>query len=77
LHTTDPSTLARRRSCPQIRTPLNIVGVGAGVLRTELKALGERVPGAILELVDGIADASTAALEVNEIPVVALWWMCP
>ena len=36
------------------------------MLRTELKALGERVPGAILELVDGIADASTAALEVNE-----------
>ena len=52
----------------QIRTPLNIVGVGADVLRTELKALGDRVPGALLELVDGIADASTAALEViNEL----------
>jgi len=49
----------------EIRTPLNIVGVGAEVLSKELKSLGDRVPPVLLELVEGIEDASTAALEVR------------
>ena len=48
----------------EIRTPLNIVGVGAEVLSKELKSLGDRVPPVLLELVEGIEEASTAALEV-------------
>jgi signal transduction histidine kinase len=49
----------------EIRTPLNIVGVGADVLSKELKALGNKIPPTLLELVEGIEDASAAALEVR------------
>ena len=52
----------------EIRTPLNIIGVGTDVLLKELKQLGPAIPRSILEVVEGIEDASTAALEVvNEL----------
>ena len=52
----------------EIRTPLNIIGVGTDVLLKELKQLGPAIPRNILEVVEGIEDASTAALEVvNEL----------
>ena len=52
----------------EIRTPLNIIGVGTDVLLKELKQLGSVIPRNILEVVEGIEDASTAALEVvNEL----------
>jgi two-component system sensor histidine kinase/response regulator len=52
----------------EIRTPLNIIGVGTDVLLKELKQLGPAIPSSILEVVEGIEEASTAALEVvNEL----------
>ena len=52
----------------EIRTPLNIIGVGTDVLLKELKQLVPEVPHSILQVVEGIEDASTAALEVvNEL----------
>jgi signal transduction histidine kinase len=52
----------------EIRTPLNVIGVGTDVLLKELKQLKPRVPRAVLEIVEGIQDASGTALEVvNEL----------
>jgi signal transduction histidine kinase len=52
----------------EIRTPLNIIGVGTDVLVKELKQLGRVIPRNVLEVVEGIEDASTTALEVvNEL----------
>jgi signal transduction histidine kinase len=52
----------------EIRTPLNIIGVGTDVLLKELQQLGPAIPPSILEVVEGIEEASTAALEVvNEL----------
>jgi signal transduction histidine kinase len=52
----------------EIRTPLNIIGVGTDVLLKELKQLGPAIPSNILEVVEGIEEASSDALEVvNEL----------
>ncbi len=47
---------------------MNIIGVGTEVLVKELKQLGPLLPPIVLEVVEGIESASTAALEVvNEL----------
>jgi signal transduction histidine kinase len=52
----------------EIRTPLNIIGVGTDVLSKELKRLGPVVPSVVLEVVEGMKEASGTALEVvNEL----------
>ena len=52
----------------EIRIPLNIIGVGTDLLLKELKQLGSTIPRSILEVVEGIEDASTDAVEVvNEL----------
>ncbi len=52
----------------EIRTPLNVIGVGTDVLLKELKQLKPRISHAVLEIVEGIQDASGTALEVvNEL----------
>ena len=63
-----PANLPRTLTSPTISTPLNIIGVGTDVLLKELKQLGSVIPRNIVEVVEGIEDASTAALEVvNEL----------
>jgi signal transduction histidine kinase len=52
----------------EIRNPLNIIGVGTDVLSKELKRLGPVVPSVVLEVVEGMKEASGTALEVvNEL----------
>ena len=52
----------------EIRTPLNVVGVGVDMLLMELASDTSTVPPEIIDIVEGIKDASTASLEViNEL----------
>ena len=52
----------------EIRTPLNVVGVGVDMLLLELASDASILPKGIMEIIEGIQDASTASLEViNEL----------
>ena len=52
----------------EIRTPLNVVGVGVDMLLMELESETAILPDGIMEIIEGIKDASTASLEViNEL----------
>ena len=53
----------------EIRTPLNVVGVGVDMLSKELALVtGGNLPNSIIDIVEGIQDASSAAIEViNEL----------
>ena len=41
----------------EVRTPLNIVAVGAEIIAKELSALGRVVPASVREVVTGIGEA--------------------
>ena len=52
----------------EIRTPLNVVGVGVDMLINELELHASTLPDGVMEIVQGIQEASTASLEViNEL----------
>ena len=52
----------------EIRTPLNVVGVGIDMLVMELGSGNSTLPDGIMEIIEGIQDASNASLEViNEL----------
>ena len=52
----------------EIRTPLNVVGVGIDMLLLELASDASILPKGIMEIIEGIKEASNASLEViNEL----------
>ena len=52
----------------EIRTPLNVVGVGIDMLVMELESGNSNLPDGVMEIIEGIQDASNASLEViNEL----------